>query len=337
MRREPILTALGASGRLIHINDAIACGRYMGAAQDHQDCELYPVLRSRKRSSFAYLPGRGRADAHRRGQSAAHWEACSSWFRFFQKLIGECGVCRLNGVREDDHLCPARNIRGELVLREGPPLFGEIVWVCDLCLRVHMWDLLDGNAARILRERQAPGLSVRPDITIVDEDDRPIAFIEFHASHLSAESREVADREGIPLFVIDVERTLDEVQMGIQNPRRGMWQAVSDALGISLAGSQAESYRWADEANYNFTENIAQEGGVSGGFCAVPDREGDLVDVFFHVAGHSPALPMPSIGHYLLASWSSLQCESQYRWLGEPVGVGSHSCGYGWGSGSRGL
>ena len=318
MRREPILTALDASGRLIHINDAIAGGRYMGAAQDHQDCELYPVLRSRKRPSFAHLPGRGRADAHRRGQSAVHREACSSWYRFFQKLLSECGVCSLNGIQEDDHICPAQNMRGELVLSEGPPMFGEIVWVCDRCLRVHMWDALADNAARVLREKRAPGLSVRPDITVLDPSDRPIAFIEFHTSHLSAESREVAEREGIPLFVVDVERTLDEFQMGIQNPRRGMWQAVSDALGIPLAGSQAESYRWADEASYGYTESVAREGGVSGGFCAVPDREGNLADVFFHVAGHFPALPMPSIGHYLLASWSNLQCESQNRWLVEP-------------------
>ena len=106
--REPILTALDASGRLIHIDDAVAGGRYMGATQDHADCELYPVLRSRRRPSIAHLPGRGRADAHRRGQSAVHREACSS--RFFQKLMGECGVRSLNGVQEYDHLCPAGNI-----------------------------------------------------------------------------------------------------------------------------------------------------------------------------------------------------------------------------------
>ena len=34
------------------------------------------------------------------------------------------------------------------MLREGPLPFGEIVWVCDRCLRVHMWDLLDGKVAR---------------------------------------------------------------------------------------------------------------------------------------------------------------------------------------------
>ena len=148
MRREPIPTALDASGHLTHIDDAVVGGRYMGATQDHGDCELYPVLRSRRRPSFAHLPGRGRADAHRRGQSAVHREACSSWFRFFQKQMSECGVCRLNGIQEDDHLCLARNIRGELVFEEGSAMFGEIVWVCDRCLRVHMWDLLDGKVAR---------------------------------------------------------------------------------------------------------------------------------------------------------------------------------------------
>ena len=201
------------------------------------------------------------------------------------------------------------------MFQESSPMFGEIVWVCDKCLRVHIWDLLAENVTRVLREKQVPGLSVRPDITILDQNDRPIAFIEFHASHLSAESKDIAERECTPLFVVDVERTLEEFQMGLQNPQRGMLQALSDGLRLQLSDSELADHCRMDKMSYSFTESVAREGGVSGGFSAIPDRAGNLADMFFHVAGHSPALPMPSIGHYLLASWSNLKCDSQKRWL----------------------
>ena len=200
MRKEPILTALDTGGQVVRIDNALSGKRYMGATQEHRDCELYPAFRSTKRSSYAHVPGRGRVAAHRRGQSAVHREACSSWYRFLQKLLGECGICKLNGLQDDDHICPAINNRGELVF-QGPPILGEIVWVCHQCLRVHMWDLITDNDSNVLSEKQVPGLSVRPDITILDQHDRPNAFVEFHGSHLSVESKDVADREGIPLFV----------------------------------------------------------------------------------------------------------------------------------------
>ena len=194
-------------------------------------------------------------------------------------------------------------------------MFGEIVWVCDRCLRVHVWDLLADNATTVLREKQAPGLSIRPDITILDGQDRPICFIEFHASHLSAESRRVAEQNGTPLFVVDVERTVEEFQIGLQNPQRGMWQAIASVDGNSLTDSQVEEYRRIDEMEYRFTESIGREGGVSTSFSPIVDDAGNLADVHFHAAGHSPALPMPSIGHYLMASWSNLGCDSQKRCL----------------------
>ena len=178
-----------------------------------------------------------------------------------------------------------------------------------------MWDLLADNATTVLRERQAPGLSIRPDITILDGENRPICFIEFHASHLSAESKKVAEQKCFPLFVVDVERTVEEFQMGLQNPLRGMWQAVANVDGILLTDSQVEEHRRMDEMEYRFTESVGQEGGVSSSYSPIPDDTGNLADVHFHAAGHSPALPMPSIGHYLMASWSNLGCDSQERWL----------------------
>ena len=320
MRKEPILTAFDAHGQLIRIHDADHGGRYLGATQDHEDCELYPVFRSRKQSSFAHLPSQEHAAAHRRGQSAAHRRACSDWYDLLEKLLGDCGLCKLMRLEADGHICPSRDIRGNLTLQEGAPMFGEIVWVCDKCLRVHVWDLLADNATTALRERQAPGLSIRPDITILNRDGRPICFIEFHASHLSAESKEVAKREGIPLFVVDVERTVEVFQMGLQNPLRGMWQAVAKVDGILVTDSQVEEYRRMDEMEYRFTESVGREGGVSSSLTPILDDAGDLVDVLFHAAGHSSALPMPSIGHYLMASWSNLGCDSQKRWLGDATG-----------------
>ena len=307
MRKEPILTALDGNEQLVRIDDADHGERYMCATQDHEDCELYPVFRSRKQSSFAHLPSQEHVAAHRR--------ACTDWYDLLEKLLGDCGLCKLMGLEVDDHPCPARDISGNLTLQEGAPMFGEIAWVCDKCLRVHVWDLLADNATTALRERQAPGLSIRPDITILNRENRPICFIEFHASHLSAESKKVAEQKCIPMFVVDVERTVEEFQMGLQNPRRGMWQVVASADGISLTDDQKKENRDMDEMEYRFTEGVGREGGVSSSFSPIPDDIGNLADVLFHAAGQSAALPMPSIGHYLLASWSNLGCDSQERWL----------------------
>ena len=320
MRKEPILTAVDANGRLARIDDAVHGGRYLGVTQDHQDCELYPVFRSTKQSSFAHLPSQEHVAAHLRGQSAAHRRACSDWYDLLQKLLGDCGLCKFMGLEVDNHVCPSRDIRGNLTLQGSAPMFGEIVWVCDKCLRVHVWDLLSGDATSVLKEKQAPGLSIRPDITILNRENLPICFIEFHASHLSAESKKVAEQRGIPLFVVDVERTVEEFQMGLQNPLRGMWQAVASIDGISLADSQVEEYRRMDEMEYRFTESTGREGGASSSFTPILDDAGNLLDVLFHGAGRSPALPMPSIGHYLMASWSNLGCDSQKRWLGDATG-----------------
>lgn len=316
MRKEPILTARDADGQLVRIDDAIHGGRYTGATQDHQDCELFPVFRSAKLDSFAHLPSQEHVAAHQRGQSAAHRRACSDWYDLLQKMLGDCGLCRLMGIEVDDHICPSTDIRGKLTLQGGAPFYGEIVWVCHRCLRVHMWDLLADDATSVLREKQAPGLSVRPDITILDGSDRPICFVEFHASHLSAESKVVADRERIPLFVVDVERSVEQFQMGLHNPQRGMWKSVADQLGIALNDPRLADYRRADEIEYRSAEDVARERGVSSSFSPIPDGSGNLGDVFFSAAGHTTALPMPSIGHYLVANWSNLGCESQNRWLG---------------------
>ncbi len=310
MRRHPIRTALDDNSLMVRIDDAVAGNRYKGATQDCQDCDLYPVFRKRKQSSFAHVPRTGGAAAHRRGQSASHREACASWHRFFERLLSECGACRLNGLEEDNHVCPAVSITGNPV-QLGPPMFGEIVWVCDECMKVHMWDLLADGAARVLRERQLPGSLIRPDITVLDKDDRPLALIEFQGSHLSRQVKCVAKCRQIPLFVVDVERVPEVFQMGLQNPRRGMFRVLTDASGHPYTKQHA----WADQVSYRFAEGVGKEGNVSSEFAPVPDSHGNLADVHFHAAGRSTALPSPSLGPYLVATWSNLKCDSQRRWL----------------------
>ena len=93
VRKEPILTALDADGQLVRIDDADRGKRYMGATQDHEDCELYPVFRSTKQSSFALLPSQVHVAAHRRGQSAAHRRACTDWYDLLQRSCWAIAGC----------------------------------------------------------------------------------------------------------------------------------------------------------------------------------------------------------------------------------------------------
>ena len=216
----------------------------------------------------------------------------------------------MNGLEEDDHLCPATGPKGKVV-DLGPPMYGEIVWVCERCLKVHVWDLIEGDAAEVLREKQAPGFAIRPDITILDQSEKPTAFIEFHASHLSDDVKDIACEAEIPLFVVDVERVPGAFKPGLQNPSRGMFRALADVSGLPYTEQQS----MADEASYKFAEGVGEEGGISAAFAPIPDLDGNLADVHFHAVGSSPALPSPSTGQYLIASWSSLNCDSQRCWL----------------------
>ena len=253
----------------------------------------------------------------RGGQSAVHRRACADWQTFLEGLLRECAVCRLPALWNTSHICPATNFRGEVIDPNHRSPYGEIVWGCSRCAKIHKWDLRDG-AAKVLKDRRPPGFPVRPDITILDANDRPAAFIEFHASYLSAKSMEIARRENIPLFVvdIDIERKLGEFQLGLQNPQRGMWTAAAES-GVPLSDTSIENFRRMDEMNYRCRDSAAKqgEGGAAASFCAIPDPEGNLADVVFHAVGSSAGLPMPSTGPFLVASWSNLECESQRRWL----------------------
>ncbi len=314
-RRHPIRTAHDKNGALVKIENAVAGERYKGATQDHEGCLLYPVSRQRRQSSYAHLPGTGRAQAHSQGQTAGHREACLSWHRFFERLLSKCSVCRLFGLEKIEHICPAVCASGPSA-EFGSPMYGEIVWVCDVCMKIHMWNLLHESAASVQRERELPGSSLRPDIVILDKDDRPLSLIEFKGSHLNPEIKEVASQRDFPLFVVDVEREKEAFKLHLQNPQRGTWQAMEDAYGILESESAARINRRMDELNYQYAESVGKEkDGVSATFAPIPDRNGNLADVHFHATGRSASLPIPSLGPYLVASWSSLKCDSQRRWL----------------------
>ena len=316
MNRDIITSALDAEGRKVHIEKAEPNGRYHGATPHHQDCELYPVFRKTRRASFAHVPKQADAGGH--GESAVHREACETWIRFFETQLNGCFVCRTQGVEPVEHICPAVRFQdGRLVQAPADkPIYGEIAWTCGDCLRVHVWDLLDGTV-RAISNKRVPGLDsrVRPDITLLGEDDRVLAFLEFRRSHLSNAVKVIAKERDIPLFVVDIENSLAEFQTGLNNPRRGMWEAI---MPSNIDPETAEMARKMAEASYRFQESVGEEGGVAGSFCAFPDENGNLRDVVFHAAGKSSSLPAPSIGAYLVAGESSLTCESQQRWMAPP-------------------
>ena len=310
MYREVITSALGASGKIVPIESAISGERYVGATPHHRNCELYPVFRQSKRASFVHMP---RQSMHgRRGESDAHSEAIKSWMRFFNTQLGECPACLLEGVDSAEHICSEYRLHGKPhnSLLSSNRLYGEIVWTCDRCLRVHMWDLLD-CAISVVSNKRVPGLGsrVRPDITILGEGNRALALLEFRKSHLSDTVRQVARESNIPLFVIDIGESPSEFIAGINNPRRGVWESTE----------MSETNRRIAEDSFRFRESVAKEGGVASEFAALPDNDGNLADVLFHASGRSSALPQPSIGMYLMASESSLKCESQKRWLAPDV------------------
>ena len=68
MRYDTITTALDDGDNRVQISDAKPGLRYRGATPHHQGCDLYPVFRRTKRSSFAHVPDRVGNCSH--GESA---------------------------------------------------------------------------------------------------------------------------------------------------------------------------------------------------------------------------------------------------------------------------
>ena len=314
MTNDSIVTALDMDGTLTRIENAVSGLRYWGATQDHETCELHPRFPQNRRPSFAHMPKREHPCG--RGQSKAHREAIQKWTRLLRSQISGCLECVIRGIELDEHYCFAWIdwSSGKAVAQDNPkPFFGKVVWICDICLRPHVWDLLNG-ADSVISDQKVPSLDsrVRPDITILDKRGDPLSFIEFDKSHLSDSAVALARDLSIPLFVVDVGTTaLDTFQGPLYNPRRGMWKAIAESMP-EMSEELAAQYRQADEFNYRMSEGMAKDGGSSSAFCAIPDEQGNYVDAVFHATGKSPALPDPAIGQYLVSSRvDNLPCERQ--------------------------
>ena len=148
-------------------------------------------------------------------------------------------------------------------------------------------------------EKWAFGRSCKPDITIVDANDVPKAFIEFRKTS-SGKSREVAEARGISWFEIDVFRG-DEFATELINDTRRFWDDFEDV----------------DQWMKDVARRLESVPPGSIEFMPVFGKDGVLLDSFFvhkpddQDTGLNALLPNPHIGHFLLANRSNLGCDSQ--------------------------
>ena len=313
MSRDTITSALDAGGQVTRIEDASPGRFYSGATPHHAECELYPVFRRRGKSSFSHRPRRGSCGG---GESDVHRETCANWLRFCQTQLSDCAMCAFDGLSVREHsICPVEVWRdGRWTPAPTRRFYGLIVWTCEDCMKPHVWDLLDG-AARVLSNRTIPlmGSRVRPDLTVLDSSDRPLALVEFRKSHLSSAVRELADRKGIPLFVVDITESSDRFQLGLNNRRRFALRYLRPELSPDEEAIEEAMERSMDMLSYD----VGRTGGVSSEFSRVQDDHGNLIDIGFRADGKTEALPEPSVGGFLVAHRSNLSCESQRRWIAE--------------------
>ncbi len=285
---DTIRTATDESGERVHIDKATTGLRYRGLGA-HEGCLLYPVHRSSKRSSFAHLPNRAHC-LPPKGESAEHKRAKGEWADYLRGYLNPCTGCSSWGSAAPNlHLASCQR-----------PFFADIAWFCDLCLRPHLYEL-PSSASDVAVERAFLGGAVRPDITIVDGDGGAVAFMEFKKSHLSPRIAPLAREHAIPLFVIDVSCE--------QNQRRRLYNPgtrwYDDVEGLD------------DEAKSKMRLVDALPGTY---FSVLPSRNGKAVPTMHHIPNPDGeaidlALPTPHFGHYLLADWSTLGCDSQQVWL----------------------
>ena len=291
-----IITARTKDGKRVRIEDAERRGRYLGYSH-HAKCDLYPVFRRKgRRSSFAHLPDM-RHCLPPTGESSAHREVKMRWFRFFEDQLSGCIVCTTLG-RDSQHLyCPTHT---DPLTQSEPssPLHGEVVWTCAECLKPHFFDLLK-NARSVECEAWQFGRSCRPDITILEERDKPVAFVEFVKSNPPGKVHDVAKGKGIPLFEIPVNDD-ESFTGGLYNPDRRLY----------------DNFDWISDKDKEMMRRL-DSGQLSGNHASVEpyfDNEGNLLDVTFHYSddGSVPTtVPNPRLGPYLYAEKSTLDCTSQ--------------------------
>ena len=316
MGQDTITSGLDASGQITRIEDAAPGQFYTGATPHHAECELYPVFRRRGKPSFSHRPMRGSCGS---GESDVHREACANWLRFCETQISGCAMCVFEGLAVREHpICPVETWRdGRWIPAPVSRYYGLIFWTCGDCLKPHIWDLLEG-AVRVVSNQIIPSASsrVRPDLTVLDSWDRPLAFVEFRKSHLSSAVQELAENEGVPLFVVDITASPDDFQLGLNHRRRGALQNLRPDLSPEDEAIEEAMERSMDMLSYD----VGINGGVSSEFSQIQDHEGNLVDILFRADGKTGALPEPSMGGFLVAHQSNLSCESQTRWLTEGTG-----------------
>ena len=127
----------------------------------------------------------------------------------------------------------ALGLRREHPPRCHVPLHGTasssqmVTWQCQQ-LHAHAYDLLR-DAHHVVGEKQqsAPsGIRCRPDITVLNADGKPLAFIEVVRTHLSEQAVAVAGELDIPLFVIPApDENVVQPALGAAAP---WWEHVSD-------------------------------------------------------------------------------------------------------------
>ena len=226
---------------------------------------------------------------NRENESQAHRQTKDRWLTFLARQLSGCFFCIIKP--EVTHTSCPSFAPGEPVRRR----YGKILWTCDSSQEPHVYDLLNG-AHSVASEKFQFDRSIRPDITVLDKSNQPIAFIEFRKAHLSGRVEEVARARNIPLFVVDVLNDA-ATQAPIRNPQRMWYDSVEmDEQSRHLA---------------RMTEGFTPKNGYSSTVSHVPGRDGRYHTFVHEVGNLSDSLPDPSTGEFLLAHWTTLGCSSQ--------------------------
>ena len=126
--------------------------------------------------------------------SQQHEQWKQDLFDHLDGKLGGCVPCEF-GQRKDIH---APTHRG----RHREPS-QQVLWTCER-MHPHSYDLLRGAGYVVIEQQQSAPVSgrCRPDLTILDTHQQPLAFIEIVRSNRPTNSLRVARELGIPLFTI---------------------------------------------------------------------------------------------------------------------------------------
>ena len=202
-----------------------------------------------------------------------------------------------------------------------------VTWQCQQ-LHAHAYDLLR-DAHHVVGEKQqsAPsGIRCRPDITVLNADGKPLAFIEVVRRHLSEQAVAVARELDIPLFVIPApDENVVQPALGAAAP---WWEHVSDFPDRDFA-----------QASETLTQRRAAETATELEWFAVHEtiEDENRNVVWSRFRGSVPDLDgmaYPAIGTALVAkscAWSCARAAAALKaqesvGLGEPDGRPAERC-----------